>query len=280
ATAVVYLFTPLTAAGQEGSPTGFFTNTRYLVPGLVLSLAMLPIARPLRASEQRAKQTLFFLLAIYVITVLITPRWYPGYIFGTVVLTLALVWAPAGLGLARSRRLVSRKVVAVAGALILLLVVGLGRAQEVQFAENHYTRSTLFLGEGGPQKAYDFARKQQDKRIGIAGSGQMFFGQYGFYGADLSNYVQYIGVEGEDGTYRLPTSCRQFKRLINEGDYDYLIISKFTQDSRDAPYWWPLYAWVKEDPALELLIEEPDITPQPDFVYRVDGELDPSACGK
>jgi hypothetical protein len=28
ATAVVYIFTPLTAAGQEGSPTGFFTNTR------------------------------------------------------------------------------------------------------------------------------------------------------------------------------------------------------------------------------------------------------------
>ena len=37
-TAVVYVFTPLTAAGQEGSPTGFFTNTRYLVPGLVLAM--------------------------------------------------------------------------------------------------------------------------------------------------------------------------------------------------------------------------------------------------
>ena len=44
-TAVVYVFTPLTAAGQEGSPTGFFTNTRYLVPGLVLALAILPIAQ-------------------------------------------------------------------------------------------------------------------------------------------------------------------------------------------------------------------------------------------
>ena len=48
-TAVVYVFTPLTAAGQEGSPTGFFTNTRYLVPGLVLAMTLLPIARPLRA---------------------------------------------------------------------------------------------------------------------------------------------------------------------------------------------------------------------------------------
>ena len=43
-TAVVYVFTPLTAAGQEGSPTGFFTNTRYLVPGLVLAMVLVPIA--------------------------------------------------------------------------------------------------------------------------------------------------------------------------------------------------------------------------------------------
>ena len=103
-TAVVYIFTPLTAAGQEGSPTGFFTNTRYLIPGLVLALVLLPIARPLRAPDSRARQTLFFLLAVYAITVLTTPRWYPGYIVGTVFLTLALVWAPAGLGLARARQ--------------------------------------------------------------------------------------------------------------------------------------------------------------------------------
>ena len=61
-TAVVYVFTPLTAAGQEGSPTGFFTNTRYLVPGLVLAMTLLPIARPLRAPDARARQTLLFLL--------------------------------------------------------------------------------------------------------------------------------------------------------------------------------------------------------------------------
>src|SRR6185312_8595317 len=75
-TAVVYVFTPLTAAGQEGSPTGFFTNTRYLVPGLLLALTMLPIARPLRESEPRAEITLIFLGLVYWITVLTTPKWY------------------------------------------------------------------------------------------------------------------------------------------------------------------------------------------------------------
>jgi hypothetical protein len=278
ATAVVYVFTPLTAAGNEGTPTGFFTNTRYLVPGLVLAMVLVPIARPLRAPDRRAWQTLIFLTAIYAITVLTTPRWYPGFIVGTVFLTLALVWAPAGLGLARSRRVISRAAVTAAAALVVLLAVVLGRAQEVQYYNHHYTRTTLFLQDGGPQKAFEFAHNQHDKRIGIAGSGEIFFGQYGFYGANLDNEVQYIGVPGPNGTYRLATSCRRFRERINAGDYDYLILSQYTEDAADSPYWKPIYAWVKNDPALEQLIEEPDITPQPDWVFRVKGKLDPAGC--
>jgi hypothetical protein len=278
ATAFVYVFTPLTAAGQEGSPTGFFTNTRYLVPGLVLAMVLLPLARPLRAPDRRARLTLLFLTAVYAITVLATPRWYPGFIVGTIFLTLALVWAPAGLGMARSRRVMSRAAVVGAGAAVVLLAVVLGRAQEVQYYKHHYTRSTLFLGEGGPQKAYEFTRKQQNKRIGIAGSGEIFFGQYGFYGANLNNYVQYIGVPGPHGAYRLATTCPQFRERINAGNYDYLVLSQYTQDSAEAPYSYPIYAWIKNDPALEKVIEEPEITPDPDWVFRVKGKLNPADC--
>jgi hypothetical protein len=277
-TAAVYVFTPLTAAGQEGSPTGFFTNTRYLIPGLVLALVLLPIARPLRAPDRRAWQTLLFLTVVYAITVLATPRWYPGYVVGTVFLTLALVWAPAGLGLGRSRRVVSRAAVLAGGAAVLLLAVVLGRAQEVQYVDHHYTETDHFLQDGGPKQAYAFARKQSNKRIGIAGSGEIFFGQYGFYGANLNNDVQYIGVPGADGTYRLATSCHQFRRRINAGNYDYLIVSQYTQDSPDAPYWYPIYAWLKNDPGLEKIIEEPEITPEPDYVFKVKGKLDPAGC--
>lgn len=277
-TAFVYVFTPLTAAGQEGSPTGFFTNTRYLVPGLVLAMTLLPIARPLRAPDSRARQTLIFLLIVYAITVLTTPRWYPPYIFGTIFLTLALVWTPAALSLLRGRRLVSRTYVAVGAACVLLLAVVLGRAQEVQYYNQHYVRTSPFLQDGGPREAYTFARNQHDKRIGIAGSGEIFFGQYGFYGANLDNYVQYIGESGPDGTYRLATTCPQFRRLINEGDYDYLIISKFTQDSSEADFWYPIYAWLKNAKALKLVVEEPDITPEPDYVFKVNGKLDTSCA--
>jgi hypothetical protein len=277
-TAVVYVFTPLTAAGQEGSPTGFFTNTRYLVPGLVLAMTLLPIARPLRAPDSRAWQTLLFLVLVYAITVLTTPRWYPPYIVGTVFLTLALVWTPTAIGLLRSRRRASSAALVAGAGCVLLLAVVLGRAQEVQYYDHHYVNTSPFLQDGGPRKAYTFARAQHGKRIGIAGSGEIFFGQYGFYGANLDNYVQYIGEKGPRGTYRLATSCHQFRRLINEGHYDYLIVSQYTQDSPEAEYWFPIYAWLKNAKGLEQVLAEPAITPEPDYVFKVKGKLDTSCA--
>ncbi len=279
-TAIVYVFTPLTAAGQENSPTGFFTNTRYLVPGLVLAMVMLPIARPLRAPERMARLTLYFLALVYWVTVLATPKWYPSYLLGTIFLTLALVWVPTGLGmrgrLAGGR--VSRPIILGAAAVVLLLAVVLGRTQQVQYSDQHYTKSTLFLQEGGPQKAYEFAQHQQHKRIGIVGSSEIIFGQYGFYGNPPTNEVDYIGVPGPHGAYRLATTCRGFRNRINAGHYDYLIMSQYTQDSETAEFYYPIYAWVKNSPALEKIIEEPTIVPQPDFVFKVKGKLDPDEC--
>jgi hypothetical protein len=278
ATAVFYLFTPLTAAGQEGSPTGFFTNTRYLIPGLVLAMVLLPIARPLRAPDGRAFKTLVFLTVVYAITVVATPRWYPGYIVGTILITAALVWLPASLTLGRVRGSMSRAVVAGACVVMLLVLVTFGRAQQVQYANDHYANPLPFLGEGGPRQAYNFARNLEDKKIGIIGSSEIIFGQYGFYGGKLDNEVEYIGVRGDHGSNRLPEDCETFRRLINVGDYDYLIMSQWTQDSPEAEFWYPIYNWVKDDPALKLVVEEKEIVPQPDFVFKVEGELDPAGC--
>jgi hypothetical protein len=280
-TAVVYVFTPLTAAGQEGSPTGFFTNTRYLSPGLILAMVMLPLARPLRAPDRRAWITMWFLAAVYWVTVLTTPKWYPTYILGTIFITLALVWVPAALGVGRSRGVLSRRVVTVAAAVVLVAAVVLGRDQQVQYAEQHYTKTTLFLQEGGPQDAYEFAQKLQHQRIGIIGDSEIIFGQYGFFGNPPTNEVDFIGVPGPHGAYRLPTSCRQFMERINAGNYDYLIMSRETEDSKEGEYgdyWYPVYEWVRDDPALKKVIEEPTIVPQPDYVFKVDGKVSPRYC--
>jgi len=277
-TAVVYVFTPLTAAGQEGEPTGFFTNTGYLLPGLLLGMTLLPIARPLRAPENRARIVLIFLTVVYVITVLTSPKWYPSFLAGAVFLTLAIVWAPVGLSWMKEHGKAPNSVIVASVAAIALIAAVWGRGEEVGYANKHYTRTTLFLQEGGPQESYAFTRNLKDKDIAIAGSGQMLFGQFGFYGVDLSNHVQYIGQEGDNGTYRLITKCENFIRKVNQGDYDYIITSEFTQDSPESPFRYPVRAWVKDDPAVTEVVAEPDITPQPTYVYEINGRLDPATC--
>ncbi len=277
-TAVVYVFTPLTAAGQEGEPTGFFTNTRYLLPGLLLAMTLLPIARPLRAPGNRARIVLIFLTVVYVITVLTSPKWYPSFVPGAVFLTLAIVWAPVGLSWLKEKGKAPNSVIVASVAAIALIAAVWGRGEEVGYANKHYTRTTLFLQEGGPQESFAFTRNLKDKDIAIAGSGQMLFGQYGFYGIDRSNHVQYIGQEGDNGTYRLIAKCENFIRKVNEGDYDYIITSEFTQDSPESPFRYPVRAWVKDDPAVTEVVAEPDITPQPSYVYEINGPLDPATC--
>ena len=207
-TAVVYVFTPLTAAGQEGSPTGFFTNTRYLVPGLVLAMTLLPIARPLRAPDARARQTLFFLLAVYAITVLTTPRWYPGFIFGTIFLTLCLVWAPAGArpaaraapghprpGRDRDRRRAASwpsSSAAPRRSSTSTTTTPKSTTSSRTAARRRPTGSpaaSTTNGSGSPAPA----RSSSASTASTAKS--------------LDNYVQYIGVPGENGTYRLAMTC-------------------------------------------------------------------------
>ena len=177
------------------------------MPGLVLAMALLPIARPLRAPDRRAWQTLLFLTAVYAITVLTTPRWYTGYIVGTSSSPWPGLGAGGALAGADARERQPRRRSPAGAAVLVLLAVVLGRAQQVQYADQHYVNPDPFLGEGGPKEAYVYTQKLHDKRIGIIGSGEIIFGQYGFYGNDATNHVEYIGVHGPHGANRLPTSC-------------------------------------------------------------------------
>jgi hypothetical protein len=189
---------------------------------------------------------------------------------------------PTALGVGRSRGVLSRRIVTAAGVVVVLAAVVLGRSQETQFSHQHYTDAKLFLQEGGPERAYTFAQRLQHQRIGIIGDSEIIFGQYGFFGNPPTNEVDFIGVPGPHGAYRLPTSCKQFMQRINAGNYDYLIMSRSTEDSRDSPeygdYFYPVYDWIRNDPALKKVIEEPDIQPQPDWVFKVNGEVSPKYC--
>ena len=61
-------------------------------------------------------------------------------------------------------------------------------------------------------------------------------------------------------------------------------MSQYTEDTgpyntgTPNPYQFPIYAWVKNDPAMKQLIAEPTIVPEPDYVFEVTGRLNPGAC--
>src|ERR1700761_5781883 len=65
---------------------------------------------------------------------------------------------------------------------------------------------------------------------------------------------------------------------INAGNYDYVIMSEATQDSPETEYFYPLYIWVRNDPALVKKVEEPNIVPEADYVFKGEGKMDPKYC--
>ena len=258
-TAVVYVFTPLTAAGQEGSPTGFFTNTRYLMPGLILALALLPSRGPARARPARLADAALphrRLRDHGADHAALVPELHRRH---------RLPHPRAGLGaggLAMARSRAPRQPSGGAGG---RRGPGAIRGRPRPRPAGPVRRAALLNPDAVPRgrraaaKPTSSPTSLHDKRIGIAGSGEIFFGQYGFYGGDLDNYVEYIGVKGPHGTYRLATTCAQFRSLVNAGDYDYLVISQFTQDTGQRvpnPYQFPVYGWVKGDPAGKLVVDD------------------------
>jgi hypothetical protein len=277
ATALIYLVTPIGASGPVGQPKGFFSNTRYLMTAVLIALILLPLARELRDSTRWRRRVLALLTLVFGLTALTTLPALPDYAVGAVVLTAGLVWLP--IALARRSERGWHGFALGAGALTALAIaLTLGRAQEVEYVEGRYEQPEPFFSQAGPVQAFSWARNTRDSRVGVIGAGEVFFTQYGWYGADLSNHVQYVGVHGPNGAYRLPRTCGELREAVNAGNYDYLVTTRYGTDSVNQED-YPVWGWLRDDPALDEMVAEA-VNPQPAWVYGVTGELDPGSCGE
>jgi hypothetical protein len=282
-TFVVYLFTPLTAAGPPGEPAGFFTNTRYLLPGVALGLALLPLARPLCLNRWTRAATLLVLTALFGVATVAGPGWESRFALGAVLLALGLIVVPALAMRARRVPAVARHPrtrLAFGAALAVVLAVpaiALGHGAQDLYLRRHYSLATLRAQEqGGPVRTLAWARDRRDRRIGIAGAGELFFVQAIVAGDEDSNVVRYVGRPGPHGAYRVPPSCPSFRRLVNRGRFDYLLTTEFGDNEPDRRR-FPFAEWLEGDPALELIRTE-KAYPQTVYTYRVRGALDPRSC--
>ena len=271
-TAVAYLFTPLTAAGEEGQPIAFVWNVRYLAPAVAIALALVPCLPQARSSERRRLAVTIGLAVLLASTVASLVQWQQGHVKGAVAAALAVVAGASAFAWLRSRGLVgpaaTRRSLAAAVAAAVLITTAAGWFGQRHYLERRYENTSPRLQLASTLR---WARDLRDARVAVAGI-RGVFNQYPLYGTDLSNQVQWLGIRGEqDAWLRIPT-CERWREEINEGSYTHVVTTydpfhpgRLT-DTKEA-------LWTRRDPAAKPVLREGPVS-----VFEITGELDPAGC--
>jgi hypothetical protein len=271
--AIAYLFTPLTAAGPEGHPLAFGINLRYLTPGLALGLALLPLEPRIVPVRLRLPLVVGGLIALFFTSHYSDANVAWKGMFASIpwaaLIGIVLIGAPVGLALLARRRAM---LAGLAGAVLVLAIAAVGWAKQDDYFAHRYSRAEDFRFQ--LDDAVRWAKPTSNLRIGVAGTSGAY-NQYGFYGDDVSNYVQYVGRHLPEADFRTIGNCPAFRRAVNAGDYDYLITTPeldLNTPSNASPS--PERGWVKNDPAVEEVVHSGRVS-----VFRIRGELSPAGCG-
>jgi hypothetical protein len=327
---VAYVFTPLSAAGTDGAPTGFGINIRYAIPALLAGLTLLPVAlyrlwspvssaggvgwgsrrgaalifRPpdsagtaTPSAREKSSATTgppphdktrgrdawslwdWCLLGGLLLVMLATNRSDaalrdPDRLFGWLVAFLAVL-IPAALLFARHRG-APRGAVGAGFAALVLTALAIGYPVQRDYLRDRFANADPETSIPGMHldSAYRWARDLHDARIGLAGTTAGFL-EYGFYGTDLSNRVRYLGAKGPHGAFDAIATCAGFRAAVNEAGLDYLLTAPFLNFVEPGkPVASPEARWLRGEGAVSPVQRSGAVT-----VWRIDGFLDPSACG-
>jgi len=276
---IAYLVSPQ-ILGDPRSPLFQFTvNVRYVALALAIGAAVLPIAM-----TRLGRRGVIVLVAVFVCILVATQS--AGNLWGNHKTPIAgsthgsspRIWGVLiGVGIfvvastahvMRShltRWYATRTHVRLISCISICAVLAGSYTVERAYMHHRYA--------GPPLLAIDrWARNVHDARIGIVG----FFLQYPLYGADLSNYVQYIAKRDADGTSSRITDCRAWRRAIDEGHYDYVVAT--TPGYPFATKQPALEAtWTRSDPAATELLEVSAGRGKA-WLFRINGRLDAAGC--
>jgi hypothetical protein len=272
--AIAYLFTPLTAAGPEGQPIAFGINLRYLIPGFALGLALLPLEPRVTPERFRLPLLVGGLIALFLTSHYSDANvaWDGAFasIPSAALIGIVLIGAPVGLALLARR---DPWTAGLAGVVIALAIAAVGWAKQDDYFDHRYERSEDFRFQ--LDDAVRWAKPTSGLRIGVAGTSGAY-NQYGFYGDDVDNYVQYVGRHLPQADFQAIESCAAFREAVNNGDYDYLVTTPtldLNNPSTASPA--PERGWVSGDPAVEEVLRSGRVA-----VFRINGPLTPGACSK
>ncbi len=232
AAGLAWLIAPTSASGPDGIPHGFESGLRYLAPSLILGFALLPTAPQLRGCLARLGVNSSFL-------------------------------SDSGRKHELSGRFGRRAALRFGLALAVLAVV-VGYPIQRHYLERRYADPSFTTP--GLNAAFAWAQGITDARIATTSTRQ-----YPLYGRDLSNEVTYIGTEQPHGGFTAPTTCPEWRRLLNEGNYDYVVTSRDRIEPSKPPY--PNTSRWTEAPGATVVLRKP-----PTVIYKLRTPLSPSAC--
>jgi hypothetical protein len=231
AAALAWLVAPTSASGPDGLPRGFESGLRYLTPALVLGLAVLPLALLPRVARWRGSP-------------------------------MAEGSRGESEHIGEGRREKTRG--PLIAALAVLVAIAIGYPVQRHYLEKRYANPAF--AAPGLNAVFRWADPLSGARIAITSTRQ-----YPLYGTDLSNHVQYIGGERPHGGFTAPTTCRRWRELLNEGEYDYVVTTRDRVEKGKQPY--PSSTGWTEGLGAEEILRVP-----PTVVFKLKGPLDPSAC--
>lgn len=235
AAAFAWLVAPTSASGPDGMPRGFESGLRYLAPALVLGLALSPA---------------------------VLPQWLRVAGMGRPS-SGRILKVPASLGRHLSERGVPHTR-ALLLAVLLVAVVALGYPVQRHYLESRYENPSF--AAPGLNAAFAWATPLTDVRIATTSTRQ-----YPLFGTHLTSHVQFIGEERPHGGFTAPTTCRRWRELLNEGDYDYVVTSRDRIEPGKPPY--PATARWTEGAGATVVLREP-----PTIVFKLKRPLAPSGC--
>jgi hypothetical protein len=270
ATLVAHVFNPISASGPEGGPYGFASNLRYAAPGLAIGLVLLPLCES-RWMARRALAPLYAALAA--IAAVASVEWVQPQPATAIAIAASAVLV--GVWLARDA-LGGGKRAAIAGIAALALLGGY--VQQRQYFHDRYRADVAPPLDNPGFRASDqwkliqtWGREQRGMRIGLVGT-PAAYGQYVFYGNDLSNEVRYLGEPGPHGALTPIDSCRRWRERIDAGRFDAVVI---TPEDPAAPVLPPQLAWTEGGGAALPVLRVP-----PAGVYVITGPLNPADCAR
>lgn len=272
-TSIAYVFTPLTAAGEQGEPISFVWNVRYMAPAAAIGLAILPCLPALRATPWRRASTMLGLAGLLAVTIGSLVQWQQGHLKGA---SLAAAATLAAFALAAWLRAPGRRPGGTmprrwgAGLAGAALIAGLaaGWLGQGHYLERRYQNLSPERKLAG---AVRLGTDLRDARVAVSGV-RGVFNQYPFYGTDLSNRVQWLGWEDGDGGFRRIPTCERWREALAAGDYTH-VVTMYDPYNPGALTDTKEGLWTRQDPAARQLLRDGPVS-----AFELTGELDPAGC--